>query len=492
MSADGLLFGDLARRQVIDLFAGGGGASEGMTRAGFAPTVAVNHDADAIRMHAANHPGTMHYQESVYDVRPGLASRGRPVCLLWASPQCTHFSRARGGVPKSEQSRSLAWVVVDWAREVKPACIIVENVPEWVTWGPLGDDGQPIPERKGKTFRAFVVALESEGYTVEWRNLIACDYGAPTSRKRLYLVARRGPVSWPAPTHGKGRTPYRTAAECIDWSIPIPSIFGRKKPLADATCRRIAQGVKRFVLDSPSPFLLNLSHGGRLSPLTEPMGTLTAGPEGGDRCLVSPSLVHMGNGEREGQSPRVYDIGRPLGTVVAGGGKHGLVAAFLARHFTGCEGGNVGAPMPTVTTVDHNAVAACYLTAGHAHGWDRPSTSTQAANEPLPTILGKDARLLCAAFLTAYYGTDEGHGLRSSLPAVVTHDRFGLVTVTLDGEPWVLSDIGMRMLQPRELARAQGFRDDYILTGTKSSQVARIGNSVCPDVAEALVRANAA
>lgn len=421
------LFGRLDGPACVDLFAGGGGASEGMRRAtGHHPIVAINHDADAIAMHAANHPETMHFREDVFKVAPGLGSRGRALDLLWASPQCTHFSRARGGAPKSEQQRSLAWVVVDWARSVRPRTIIVENVPEFVTWGPLGDDGEPIRERAGETFRAWVSALESEGYVVEHRVLSAADYGAPTWRRRVYVVATHGraPV-WPAPTHGPGRPlPYRTAAECIDWSIPVPSIFERTKPLAEATLKRIAEGVRRFVIDAPEPF------------------------------------------------------------VVPGG------AGWVAKHYgNGVVGHPLDRPLGAVTAVDHHSLAVAFL--DKLHGSARAG---QPLTEPMPTITTGGGRGgghagLVYAFLTAYYGTAIGHRPDGPLPAVVTKDRFGLVIVKVNGEPHVITDIGMRMLQPRELARAQGFDDSYILTGTKSSQVARIGNSVCPPVAEALVRA---
>ncbi len=421
------LFGRLDSPACVDLFAGGGGASEGMRRAtGCHPIVAINHDADAIAMHAANHPETMHFREDVFKVAPGLGSRGRALDLLWASPQCTHFSRARGGAPKSEQQRSLAWVVVDWARAVRPRTIIVENVPEFVTWGPLGDDGEPIRDRAGETFRAWVGALEAEGYVVEHRVLSAADYGAPTWRRRVYVVATRGhaPV-WPAPSHGPGRPlPYRTAAECIDWDIPVPSIFERAKPLAEATLKRIAEGVRRFVVDAPEPF------------------------------------------------------------VVPGG------AAWVAKHYgNGVVGHPLDRPLGAVTAVDHHSLAVAFL--DKLHGSARAG---QPLTEPMPTITAGGGRGgghagLVYAFLTAYYGTAIGHRPDGPLPAVVTKDRFGLVVVKVNGEPHVITDIGMRMLQPRELARAQGFDDSYILTGTKSSQVARIGNSVCPPVAEALVRA---
>lgn len=422
----------------VDLFAGGGGWSEGFQRAaGVPPMVAVNHDADAIRMHEENHPEADHHHEDVFAVDPVAACRGRPVRWLHGSPDCTHFSRAKGGKPKDKNIRGLAWVLVKWAEAVRPRIISLENVQEFTTWGPLDDDGQPIKTRAGETFREFRAALEELGYVVDFRTLNAADFGAPTSRKRLFMLARRDgqPIAWPEPTHGPGRAkPWRTAAECIDWSIPCPSIFTRTKPLAEATQRRIAEGIRRYVLECESPFLLR-ADGGVLTPFVSaidntgsgsasvwapetPLTTITSEAR---HTVVAPVLVQAGYGERPGQAPRVLDIHAPLGTVVAGGSKHALVAAFLTKFY------------------------------GQGGQWCDPG-------EPLHTVVGKD--------------------------------RFGLVQVTLDGAPYVITDIGMRMLQPRELARAQGFPDSYVLTGTKTSQVARLGNSVCPDVARALVAAN--
>lgn len=487
--ADGSLFGRVRGPISIDLFAGGGGASEGIRQAtGFGPVVAINHNPAAIAMHAANHPETEHYCESVFDVVPLVASRGRAIDLLWASPDCTHFSRAKGGQPRSQGIRGLAWVVVDWARDVRPRVIALENVPEFVTWGPLDSEGRPVKEQAGETFTAFVAALRSLGYVVEWRTLVAADYGTPTTRKRLFLVARRDgqPIRWPEPTHGAGRPkPWIAAAECIDWSLLIPSIFDRKKPLAEPTQRRIAEGVRRFVLDNPRPYLVNLTHGGRLEPLSDPMRTVT-GAHRGEKALISPSLIQTGYGERKGQRPRVLNLHAPFGTLV-GGQKHGLVAAFMARHFTGCPGRGLDQPVPTVTAIDHHAPVAVFLDKHYSS-----ARAGQGVDRPMPTVTGQGGHAsLVAAFLAKYYGSDKyGQGIGDPLHTIPTVDRFGLVTVTIDGAPWVLADIGMRMLQPRELARAQGFDDAYILTGTKSEQVARIGNSVCPPLARAIAAAN--
>ena len=451
---------DLHREITVDLFAGGGGASTGIEQAIGRPVdVAINHDPEAISLHAANHPQTLHYTADVFEVDPHEATEGRPVGLLWASPSCTHFSRARGGVPVSKQLRSLGWVVVRWAAAVKPRVIVCENVAEWRDWGPvLASKGVPCPKRKGKTFRQWVGHLQRLGYRVEHRELRACDYGTPTIRKRLFLVARRDghPIVWPKPTHNErgtdGLKPWRTAAECIDWTLPCPSIFDRKRPLADATLRRIAKGVMRYVVEAAEPFIVPLHNG-----------------------LIVPTLVQTGYGEREGQQPRVPGIEKPLGTLVAGGGKHALVAAFLAKHFTGVVGADLREPMPTVTSVDHNALVTATL-------------SEQAA--------GNGTKV--AALLVKYYGNErEGVSLTEPLHTIPTKDRFGLVTVTIHGQQYVITDIGMRMLAPRELYRAQGFPADYRIDMgadgkplTKTEQVRMCGNSVCPPLARAIVAAN--
>ena len=431
---DGTLFGNRHSLRVVDLFCGAGGTSLGVEMGlGVSPVAAVNHWDYAIRTHAQNHPTTLHFQEDVFNVAPWQAARGLSIDLLVGSPDCTHFSTAKGSAPRDTGRRALADVFIRWAREIRPRVIILENVREFQGWGPLDSAGQPIPERKGELFRAWVGALEAEGYVVEWRLLRACDYGAPTSRLRLFVVARRDgqPIRWPAPTHGAGLIPYRTAAEIIDWSLPCPSIFDRPRPLADATCRRIAEGIQRFVVGAAKPF-----------------------------------IATIGYGERAGQSPRIASTDAPLSTVVAGGVKHALVSAFIARHFSGASGREVQAPLPTVTTVDHNALV-CAAT-------------------------GSDKTPRVAAFLQKFYGASDAQnqGVQVPLGTVTTRDRFALTTVNISGEPWQIVDIGMRMLQPRELASAQGFPADYIFNGSKTDQTAAIGNSVVPQVMAALTRAN--
>lgn len=482
----------------VDLFAGGGGASEGIRRAlGVDPILAINHCPAAIKMHAANHPHTLHLPESVWAVEPRDFS-GQPVDLLWASPDCTHFSRAKGATPRSREIRSLANVVLHWARDVRPRVICVENVPEFVTWGPLDDSGQPDKSRAGEDFRRWVGGFHDQGYALERAVLNAADYGAPTSRRRLFVVARCDgePIAWPEPTHGPGRpSPWRTAAECIDWTIPVPSIFDRVRPLAEATQRRIAEGIRRYVLTSASPYLLCLTHGGRLEPLDQPLRTTTTAHRG-ERALVAPTLINTRNGERDGQAPRVLDLARPMTTVTGQGSQGALVAGFLARYHGERRPGEsprveaLDGTLPIQTAENRFGLAACWL--DKLHGSARAG---QPLDQPAPTVTSGGGRggghaALCAAFLLKYYGEGgQWSSLTEPMHTLVSKARMGLVTVAIQGEEYALVDIGMRMLQPRELARAQGFGDGYILTGTKSEQVARIGNSVCPPVAEALVRA---
>ncbi|MGK8889940.1 DNA cytosine methyltransferase [Burkholderia gladioli] len=567
---------DLGAELIIDNFAGGGGASTGLERAFGRPVdVAINHDAEALAMHAANHPHTAHYCESVFDVDPVAITGNQPVGLVWLSPDCKHFSKAKGGKPVSKKIRGLAWIALRWAATVKPRVIMLENVEEFVTWGPLGADGRPCPKHRGRTFRSFVNALQRQGYTVDHRELRACDFGAPTIRKRFFLVARRDglPIVWPTPTHGdpKGAAvrasklaPWRTAADCIDWSIPCPSIFERDRPLKDATMRRIARGIMKFVVNSADPFIvsyysndarfrgaaadvplgtattanrfavivpsvMHITHQGddRTRPAGAPLATITTAKRG-EQALVAATLIQTSYGERPGQAPRVPGLGKPLGTVVAGGTKHAVVAAFLAKHYGGHEspGASLDKPTSTVTTQDHHHLVTAQLVGcGGRAAQSRPRDAGEPAatitskadtavavshlvklrgtcrdgqptDEPLHTIsAGGTHHAEVRAFLVKYYGTADGAPLAEPLHTVPTHDRFGLVTI--HGEDYAIVDIGMRMLSPRELARAQGFPDSYVLAPevdgkplSKSSQVRMIGNSVCPDVAEALIRAN--
>ncbi|KVS16091.1 DNA cytosine methyltransferase [Burkholderia multivorans] len=575
---------DLGSELIVDNFAGGGGASTGLERAFGRPVdIAINHDPEALAMHAANHPHTTHYCESVFDVDPIQITGNRPVGLVWLSPDCKHFSKAKGGKPVSKKIRGLAWIALRWAATVKPRVIMLENVEEFVTWGPLGADGRPCPKNRGRTFRSFVNALERHGYRVEYRELRACDFGAPTIRKRLFLVARRDglPIVWPTPTHGDPKSaavragtlqPWRTAGtDVIDWSIPCPSIFERARPLKDATLRRIARGIMKFVLNSNEPFIVSYYSDEtrfRGAPVDEPLGTTTTANRfavcvphitkfransvgsaadaplhtvtaGGDSArpagaahamgVVAATLVQTGYGERPGQAPRVPGLDKPLGTIVAGAAKHAAVTAFLAKHYGGHEspGSSLDAAIGTITTQDHHHLVTAQLVGcGGRAGQSRPRDVSEPtatltskadttvamshlvklrgtcrhgapADEPLHTIsAGGTHHAEVRAFLIKYYGNEkDGVELREPLHTVPTHDRFGLVTI--HGEDYAIVDIGMRMLTPRELARAQGFPDSYVLDPvingkplSKSAQVRMIGNSVCPDVATALIRAN--
>ena len=532
---------------VVDNFAGGGGASTGIEMAlGRSPEIAINHDPDAISMHTVNHPTTEHYCESVWDIVPRDVVTGRPVGLVWLSPDCKHFSKAKGSTPVSKKIRGLAWVTLRWAATVRPRVIMLENVEEFQTWGPLLIDAEgnarPDQAKKGRTFNSFINALRRQGYKVEWRELRACDYGTPTIRKRLFLIARRdgAPIVWPKPTHGDPTSaevkagkllPWPTAADVIDWSIPCPSIFERKRPLAENTLRRIAKGLERFVINAAEPFIVKCNHTStrtvydcfrgqgineplqtvtatpgfalvqpqlapfitehanasqqRNMPADEPLRTICAQVKGGHFALVAPVIARQ-FGSSVGQS-----VEGPLGTVMAKADKSQLVTAFLAKHYTGVVGAELTQPLPTVTTVDHNALVTSHLVKLRGtcqHG--------QPVTEPMPTVTAGGLHIgEVRAFLLKYYGTDSTIPCSEPLHTVTTRDRFGLVTVR--GEDYQIVDIGMRMLEPHELFAAQGFPADYVIdhdaTGqkfTKTAQVARCGNAVCPPLAAALVRAN--
>lgn len=675
---------------IVDNFAGGGGASTGIEMAiGRSVDIAINHDPNAVAMHTTNHPDTLHYCESVFDVDPATATAGKPVGLAWFSPDCRHFSKAKGAKPVQKEIRGLAWITLRWALDTEPRVMMLENVEEFKTWGPLlAAEMRPDPERAGETFQAFVGMLttgipanhpalleccdfldlspDSEqaqqlvaglGYDVEYRELRACDYGAPTIRKRFFMVMRRDgqPVVWPGATHGDPKSPavqagklapWRTAAECIDWSLACPSIFDRKKPLAENTLKRIARGIQRFVIDSASPFIVKCNHtttkgkydcfrgqslkeplqtitkthgyavavphltkfrtGATGQPVTEPVPTVTAGTStrpggnghalgivsaaltpflagnggseyqakprainkpahtvlkesraclvapiiarqfgsstghradepsatitaggGGKSQLVTPTLIQMGYGEREGQQPRVLHLDKPLGTVTAGGGKFAITSAFLAKHYGGnYTGPGVGMdePMHSVTTVDHHAVVAAHLmvnNTGHPGGEVNKPVHTvttgnhhaaitshlvklrgtcrdgQRADMPMPTVTAGGLHVGNVETSLAVDGYDEQRALQALefLREYCGEESTGLVDI--DGVTYRIVDIGMRMLQPHELYRAQGFPEWYIIDRdylgvkyAKDKQVARCGNAVPPPFAEALVRAN--
>ncbi|WP_428851173.1 DNA cytosine methyltransferase [Imbroritus primus] len=534
---------DISHELIIDNFAGGGGASCGIELAlGRHVDIAVNHDPEAVAMHTINHPQTQHFCESVWDVDPVAVTAGRPVGLAWFSPDCKHFSKAKGGKPREKKIRGLAWVVLRWAALVRPRVIMLENVEEFQTWGPLLPDGMPCPKRKGDTFRSFVRQLQEKGYAVEWQELRACDYGAPTIRKRLFLIARCDgvPIVWPEPTHdtpdsaavkSKQRKPWRTAAECIDWSIPCPSIFERARPLAEATQRRIARGLRRYVIDAADPFIVKVNHGGsdfRGQSLSQPVQTITgkhgygvvtpvltecanasnqrtfradeplrtqcAEVKGGHFALASATLVQTGYGERPGQAPRAPGLDKPLGTVVAGGAKHALVSAFLAKHYGGNYTGpgvSLAAPADTITTTDHHALVSSNLVKLRGECTGSPTAA------PAPTVTAGGMHIgEVRAFLVKYYSEGgQDQDCRDPMHTIPTKDRLGLVTVA--GEQYQIADIGMRMLEPHELYAAQGFPSSYVIAPVlngrrlpKHAQVRMCGNSVSPPMAAALVRAN--
>lgn len=458
---------DLFRELICDSYAGGGGASLGISWAtGREVDIAINHDPEAIAMHMANHPYTKHYCEDVWDVDPREVTQGRPVALFWLSPDCKHFSKAKGGRPVEKNIRGLAWVALRWAATVKPRVIMLENVEEFKTWGPLTKDGYPDPTQKGRTFNTFINALKRQGYQVDFRELRACDYGAPTSRKRFFMIARRDgqPIVWPEPTHGEpnseavrsGRLlPWRTAAEIIDWSLPCPSIFDRKKPLAENTMKRIARGIQKFVIDNPNPFIVRVNYSGSnhhyCNTIDEPLPTITAKNGWG---LVAPFLAQYHSYD---DSARGQELTRPLLTLDTSN-RYALVAAFVTKFYKTGIGQRVDEPLHTITT-----------SPGH---------------------FGE-----VRAFLMKYYGTGVGQELSEPLGTITSRDRFGLVTV--QGIDYQIIDIGMRMLEPRELFNAQGFPEDYIIEFDyqghrypKSAQVARCGNSVSPVMPAALIRAN--
>ncbi|WP_323151420.1 DNA cytosine methyltransferase [Pseudomonas glycinae] len=657
---------------VVDFFCGGGGAGTGLEMGlGRAVNVAKNHSPQAISMHTVNHPGAVHYTTDVFEGDPDTECGGKAVGWFHMSPDCTHHSQAAGGQPRKREIRNLSWIGLKWAGKKKPRVISLENVKQILQWGPLiarrcketgrvitldlvphptnpksminrvADKGEvvpvnnqflvPDPKRRGQTWAVFVAELERLGYVVEWRIIKACDYGAPTSRERLFMLARCDgkPIKWPNPTHAKnpvkGQKKWRTAAECIDWTVPTKSIFGRPTPLADATLRRIAKGMKKFVIDAADPFIVPIANwsGECVQSANEPLRTVTSWPRGGsfamaspiiapathqgsDRIndpyaplptvtcanrgeltLISPTLIQTGYGERAGQEPRVPGLDQPLGTVVAGGVKHALAAAHLVKFRFSDEGKAIDEPLPTITsggnyqrpagaahamgistvfmaqmnggfnttdaksiedpmtTVTNTGSQQQLVTAnlvhlrgncdardagdplhtisagGTHHGlvtafMERQFGASvgQGVDEPAPTITagggGKSSlvelqlspeveagALRVAAFLISYYGTENMSAADAPAPTITTKDRLGLVTVTIKGTPYVIVDICLRMLQPAELYKAQGFPADYIISHgadgkpfTKTQQVHMCGNSVSPPPMAALARAN--
>ncbi|HEN8733073.1 DNA methyltransferase [Pseudomonas sp. FW305-E2] len=607
---------------VVDFFCGGGGAGTGLEMGlGRPVTVAKNHSPAAISMHTANHPAARHFTTDVFEGDPDEECQGRPVGWFHMSPDCTHHSQAAGGQPRKREIRNLSWIGLKWAGKKKPRVISLENVKQILQWGPLMAkrdkntgrvmklDGTvaavgervpvqqqflvPDPKRRGITWRRFVHLLEGMGYQMEWRIIKACDFGAPTSRERLFMIARCDgqPIVWPEPTHAKhptkGQHKWRTAADCIDWSVPSKSIFGRKKELAAATLRRVAKGMKKFVLDNPQPFIVPIANwSGELAQSAhEPLRTVTSWPRGGSFAMASPVILpatHQG-------ADRVNDPGDPLPTVTAanrgelmmaspvmvgaGGpvyaGKpvaadqpmgtlmtqshRALASAHLVKFRFNSEGAAITDPVPTITSGGNykrpagaaHAMGVCTAFIEQANGGFN-TTPAKGADEPLTTVTntGSQQRLVTAslatlrrncvgrpvddlvptmtagaehhalveyklspeheegalrvaAFLISYYGTENISACDAPAPTVTTKDRLGLVTVFVKGTPYVIVDICLRMLQPHELYRAQGFPASYIIDKgadgkpfTKTEQVHMCGNSVSPPPMAAIARAN--
>lgn len=539
---------------LVDNFAGGGGASTGIELAtGYSVDIAINHDPEAIKMHKANHPNTKHYCENVWVVDPVKACKGHPVALAWFSPDCKHFSKAKGGKPKDKNIRGLAWVACRWAGLVRPRVIMLENVEEFKTWGPLGRRHHPIKSKQGETFRKFVQQLTDLGYEVEFRELVAADYGAPTMRKRFFMIARCDgkPIVWPEPTHAPADSdevkdgllkPYVGAYTQLDFSLPCPSIFDTSeeikekygiravRPLAPKTMERIARGLKKFVLDNPEPFIVPIGYGERkgqaprvhdiekplptivgsgkhylcepkLAPylsvnrenhfgsdMREPVHTITANNQ---HMLMTPTLIQYHSETAQGEV-RGQTIEDPIMTV-DGSNRYGLVTSFIQKYYGGNYQGNgsdIKEPLHTITTLERNAMCAVNLIQmnNHCDGRD--------VKEPIPTITAGDGHFgEVRAFLIKYYGQGTGQDIKAPLDTVTAQDRFGLVTI--NGVDYQIADIGLRMLEPRELYGCQGFPEDYIIdhdytgkTYPRSEQVRRCGNAVCPPIPAALVRAN--
>ncbi len=426
-----------ADEMIVDLFAGGGGASTAIYMAtGRHPDVAVNHDPNAVALHAANHPDTKHYCCDVFEVDPLEAcadanGNPRPVGLLWASPDCTHHSKARGGKPADKKIRALAWVVVKWASKVKPRCIFLENVEEFQDWGPLGDDDRPIKARKGETFRLWVSQLEALGYQVDWRELVAADFGAPTTRKRLFLIARRDgrAIRWPQPTHAprhkaaapdlfaKTLEPWRAAAEIIDWTLDCPSIFDRKKPLAPKTQKRIARGIEKFVIRAARPFIVPITHVGERKnhDIDEPTKTITSANRG-ELGLVVPTLTPR-YGESEGQAPRTLDATEPYPTVVPTGNGGDLTSAYLIRldmHSSAHRAGIRAADEPSATIVAAGGLAGVEVALSGAMvgcGGRAGQSPPRGIDDPVNTVTAKADRCLTAAHLVRFMGDSAGRDL---------------------------------------------------------------------------------
>lgn len=569
----------------VDNFAGGGGASTGIELAtGYSVDIAINHDPEAIRMHKANHPNTKHYCENVWAVDPVKACGGHPVALAWFSPDCKHFSKAKGGKPKDKNIRGLAWVACRWAGLVRPNVIMLENVEEFKTWGPLNRRHHPIKSKQGKTFEKFVQQLTDLGYNVEFRELVAADYGAPTMRKRFFMIARCDdkPIVWPEPTHGPADSekvkagllkPYVGAYTQIDFSKPCPSIFDTSeeikekygiravRPLAPKTMERIARGMKKFVLDNPEPFIIQCNHAGERKPqdIKEPMPTITGKHGFGViEPILAPVIDKTYGGNYQGSGSNVSEPIDTITTVDHNRLVEAILTPYMGTNTTNHPGGNCKNPIHTITTGNQQCLISPTLIQYHSEttrkgvrgqtikapiltvdgsnryglvqsflkqitdekkkkiptakdslktdsdGLLQTSCLIQMNNhcdgknikDPIPTITAGDGHFEeVRAFLVKYYGQGTGQSVKDPLDTVTSRDRFGLVTIK--GVDYQIVDIGLRMLEPRELYGCQGFPDDYIIdhdytgkTYPRSEQVRRCGNAVCPPIPAALVKAN--
>ncbi len=540
---------------IVDNFAGGGGASTGIELAtGYSVDIAINHDPEAIKMHKANHPNTKHYCENVWAVDPVKACKGHPVALAWFSPDCKHFSKAKGGKPKDKNIRGLAWVACRWAGLVRPRVIMLENVEEFKTWGPLNRRHHPIKSKQGKTFEKFVQQLTDLGYEVQFKELVAADYGTPTMRKRFFMIARCDgkPIVWPEPTHAPAdseevkaglKKPYVGAYTQLDFSLPCPSIFDTSeeikekygiravRPLALKTMERIARGLKKFVLENPEPFIIPIGYGERkgqaprVHDIEKPLPTIVGS---GKHYLCEPYMVQIG--QTGFTSDRSKDVREPLTTIVSKN-EHCLIeptlAPYMGTNTTNHPGGSCKEPIHTITTGNQQCLISPTLIQYHSETAQK-EVRGQTIEEPIMTVdgsnryglvtsflskfyktgIGQDEREPLhtittsaghfgevRAFLIKYYGDATGQDIEKPLDTVTTKDRFGLVTI--EGVDYQIVDIGLRMLEPRELYGCQGFPDDYIIdhdytgkTYPRSEQVRRCGNAVCPPIPAAMVKAN--
>lgn len=532
---------------IVDNFAGGGGASTGIEMAiGKSVDIAINHDPAAIAMHKANHPNTEHYCESVWDIDPVKACRGRKVGLAWFSPDCKHFSKAKGGKPVEKKIRGLAWIVLKWAALVRPRVIMLENVEEFQTWGPLNRRRHPKKSKKGQTYWKWRGQLEALGYEIDTRELIAADYGAPTKRKRFFMIARCDgePIVWPKVTHGDRNSlevkkgllkPYVPAADIIDWSIPCKSIFGRKKPLSENTLKRIAKGIQKFVIENPEPFIMQIGQTGfteeRNKSIHEPLTTIVSKAE---HCLVTPYLIQY-HSETTKDGVRGQSLKEPIMTLDSSP-RYGLISAFISKNYAG-ESRSIASGIDdcvhTITARQCHSLVEIKMENGTEQSeevkaffekyygktvfGEREKKVDKGASEQIVTshiiqmnnnMIGTDVKdplnTIVAgpghigevrSFLIKYYGQGTGQDIKDPLDTVVSKDRFGLVS--LAGIDYQIVDIGLRMLEPCELFAAQGFPENYIIDHDdkgnpypKTAQVARCGNAVPPPFAEALTRAN--